>query len=61
MTTIKRLDDKNLEGLPGVGPATKSQLNKIGINRISDLILFLPAFLIDKTKLTDIEFISEVP
>ena len=54
MITQKRLDDKDLEGLPGVGPATKNQLYKIGIRRISDLILFLPSFLIDKTQLTDI-------
>ena len=54
MITQKRLDDKDLEGLPGVGPATKNQLYKIGIKRISDLILFLPSFLIDKTHLTDI-------
>ena len=58
MAITKRLDDRDLEGLPGIGPATKTQLNKIGINRISDLILFLPTFLIDKTKLSDISSVS---
>ena len=58
MAITKRLDDKDLEGLPGIGPATRTQLNKIGINRISDLILFLPTFLINKTKLTDIATVS---
>ena len=58
MAITKRLDDRDLEGLPGIGPATKTQLNKIGINRISDLILFLPTFLINKTKLSDISSVS---
>ena len=58
MAITKRLDDRDLEGLPGIGPATKIQLNKIGINRISDLILFLPTFLIDKTKLSDVSPVS---
>ena len=53
MAITKRLDDRDLEGLPGIGPATRVQLSKIGINRISDLILFLPTFLINKTKLSD--------
>ena len=48
------LEDNDLEGLPSVGPSTKSRLNAIGIRRISDLILFLPSFLIDKTKLTNL-------
>ena len=52
MVTMPTLDDNNLEGLPSVGPATKARLNSIGIKRISDLILFLPTFLIDKTSLT---------
>lgn len=52
------LDDKNLEGLPSVGPSTKSKLNSIGIRKISDLILFLPSFLIDKTKLSSISEIE---
>ena len=52
------LDDKNLEGLPSVGPSTKSNLNSIGIRKISDLILFLPSFLIDKTKLSSISEIE---
>ena len=38
MVITKRLDDRDLEGLPGIGPATKTQLNKIGINRISDKV-----------------------
>ncbi len=54
MITKHILDDRNLEGLPSVGPSTKSKLNSIGIRRISDLILFLPSFLIDKTKLTSL-------
>ena len=54
MITKYSLDDKHLEGLPSVGPSTKSKLNAIGIRRISDLILFLPSFLIDKTKLTNL-------
>ena len=58
MIVKKNLDDNNLEGLPSVGPSTKSKLNLIGINRISDLILFLPSFLIDKTKLTKINEIE---
>ena len=58
MVIQKRLEDKDLEGLPGIGPATKTQLHKIGIKRISDLILFLPSFLIDKTKLSDIHSLS---
>ena len=52
------LDDNNLEGLPSVGPATKTKLNSIGVKRISDLILFLPSFLIDKTSLTKISTIE---
>ena len=58
MAITKRLDDRDLEGLPGIGPATRVQLSKIGINRISDLILFLPTFLINKTKLSDINNIE---
>ena len=54
MVTSTNLDDTNLESLPSVGPATKVRLNSIGINRISDLILFLPSFLIDKTTLTNL-------
>ena len=54
MVTSTSLDDTNLESLPSVGPATKVRLNSIGINRISDLILFLPSFLIDKTTLTNL-------
>ena len=49
MITKYSLDDKYLEGLPSVGPSTKLKLNSIGIRRISDVILFLPSFLIDKT------------
>ena len=54
MVASTNLDDANLESLPSVGPATKIRLNSIGINRISDLILFLPSFLIDKTSLTNL-------
>ena len=53
MSLPVKLDDNYLESLPGLGPAFKKKLFSIGIKRISDLILFLPAFLIDKTKLTD--------
>lgn len=58
MVTKPTLDDNNLEGLPSVGPATKTRLNSIGIKRISDLILFLPTFLIDKTSLTKVSEIE---
>ena len=50
MSLPVKLDDNYLESLPGLGPAFKKKLFSIGIKRISDLILFLPAFLIDKTK-----------
>ena len=58
MAITKRLDDRNLEGLPGIGPATRVQLSKIGITRISDLILFLPTFLINKTQLSDVNTVE---
>ncbi len=58
MVTKSNLEDNNLEGLPSVGPATKSKLNSIGIKRVSDLILFLPSFLIDKTSLTKVSDIE---
>tara|TARA_B100001564_G_scaffold355759_1_gene368654 strand:- start:2690 stop:4762 length:2073 start_codon:yes stop_codon:yes gene_type:complete len=58
MVTKSILDDNNLEGLPSVGPSTKAKLNSIGIKRISDLILFLPTFLIDKTSLTKVSNIE---
>ena len=54
MSVSKKLEDKELESIPGIGPAIKSQLHKIGIHRITDLLLFLPSFLIDKTKVTKI-------
>ena len=54
MPASKKLEDKELESIPGIGPAIKSQLHKIGIYRITDLLLFLPSFLIDKTKVTKI-------
>tara|TARA_B100000953_G_scaffold77152_1_gene62495 strand:- start:902 stop:2980 length:2079 start_codon:yes stop_codon:yes gene_type:complete len=54
MSAIKKLEDRELESIPGIGPAIKSQLNKIGIHRITDLLLFLPSFLIDKTKTTKV-------
>ena len=44
-----QLEDNSLETLPGVGEATKTKLHNIGINRITDLILYLPHQLIDKT------------
>ena len=55
MKLTKKLEDNDLECLPGLGPATRSKLNRIGINRVSDIILFLPSFLIDKTKLSIID------
>lgn len=58
MMIKKSLDDHNLENLPSVGPSTRLKLHSIGITRISDLILFLPAFLIDKTQLTNISEIE---
>ena len=42
MHNKKRLDDKDLESFPGLGPKSKLKLLQIGISRISDLILFLP-------------------
>ena len=49
-----QLEDNSLETLPGVGEATKQKLNNIGIKRITDLILYLPHQLIDKTHISDI-------
>ena len=54
MSVTKKLEDRELESIPGIGPAIKSQLHKIGIYRITDLLLFLPSFLIDKTKTTKV-------
>ncbi len=53
-----QLEDSSLETLPGVGKATKIKLHNIGINRITDLILFLPHQLIDKTNISDINNIN---
>ena len=53
-----QLEDNSLETLPGVGKVTKTKLQNIGINRITDLLLHLPNYLIDKTnisKITDIK------
>ena len=58
MPKQKHLEDNSLETLPGVGKATKIKLQNIGINRITDLLLHLPNYLIDKTnisKITDIK------
>ncbi len=53
-----QLEDNSLETLPGVGEATKTKLHNIGINRITDLILYLPHQLIDKTNISDINDIN---
>ena len=53
-----QLEDNSLETVPGVGKVTKTKLQNIGINRITDLLLHLPNYLIDKTnisKITDIK------
>ena len=53
-----QLEDNLLETLPGVGEATKVKLHNIGIKRITDLILYLPHQLIDKTHISDINNIN---
>ena len=53
-----QLEDNSLETLPGVGEATKLKLHNIGIKRITDLILYLPHQLIDKTHISDISNIK---
>ncbi len=53
-----KLEDKILESLPGVGSATKSKLNSLGIFRITDLLLFLPQQLIDKSIISEIDSIQ---
>ena len=53
-----QLEDNSLETLPGVGEATKLKLHNIGIKRITDLILYLPHQLIDKTQISDINNIK---
>ena len=53
-----QLEDNSLETLPGVGGVTKLKLHNIGIKRITDLILYLPHQLIDKTYISDIENIK---
>ena len=44
-----KLKDNDLTTLPGVGVATKGKLEELGIKTITDLILFLPSHLLDKT------------
>ena len=52
------LEDKILESLPGVGNATRSKLNSLGIFRITDLLLFLPHQLIDKSIVSEMDSIQ---
>ena len=49
-----QLEDNSLETLPGVGKATKIKLHNIGIKRITDLLLYLPNQLIDKTNISNV-------
>ena len=49
-----QLEDNSLETLPGVGKATKIKLQNIGIKRITDLLLYLPNQLIDKTNISNV-------
>ncbi len=58
MPKQKHLEDNSLETLPGVGKATKIKLQNIGINRITDLLLYLPTQLIDKTNISNIDNIT---
>ena len=53
-----QLEDNSLETLPGVGGVTKLKLHNIGIKRITDLLLYLPHQLIDKTHISDINNIK---
>ena len=55
MEVIEKLEDIKLETLPGVGPKTKSSLHNLGIKNMSDALLFLPSFLINKTQLSNIK------
>ena len=48
-----KLKDNDLTTLPGVGAATKVKLEEIGISTITDIILFLPTYLIDKSTTHD--------
>ena len=58
MSKYLQLEDNTLETLPGVGKATKEKLQNIGINRITDLLLYLPNQLIDKTSVSQINNIN---
>ena len=53
-----QLEDNSLETLPGVGGVTKLKLHNIGIKRLTDLLLYLPHQLIDKTHISDINNIK---
>ena len=48
-----KLKDNDLTTLPGIGNATELKFKSLGIERISDLILFLPSNLVDKTFVND--------
>ena len=48
-----KLKDNDLTTLPGVGVATKGKLEELGIKTITDIILFLPSYLLDKTTTSD--------
>ncbi len=53
-----QLEDNSLETLPGVGKVTKTKLHNLGINRITDLLLYLPNQLVDKTNISNINKIK---
>lgn len=53
-----QLEDNSLETLPGVGKATKIKLQNIGIKRITDLLLYLPNQLIDKTNVSNVNEVN---
>ena len=56
VTTLSNND--TLQKLDGVGPKTLESLSVLGINKLSDLILYLPSFLIDKTALSNLDNID---
>ena len=58
MPKQSQLEDNSLESLPGVGKVTKTKLQSIGISRITDLLLYLPNQLIDKTNISNINEIN---
>ena len=55
MSTIHLSEKDDVKYLDGVGPKTLKALISLGIKKISDLILFLPSFLINKTMLSNLD------